>query len=261
MFSMGIAATHVGRRQRNEDALVVDHHLQLYIVCDGMGGHARGDLASHTAAKTCASFVRQNKNLIRDVERGTLPLIAIRYLLEDAINDASKAVFLESRRDPELEGMGTTLTVALVVRRHLIWAHVGDSRLYLCREGTFEQLTRDHTVAGELVDSGLWSPAKARVSRLSHVLTRCVGHDLDSVASDSEIVELREGDLLLLCSDGLVEGIPCEPSDCEKLLAGPLELIPDDLIGLALHAGATDNITTIVVSIEADETIELSVAA
>lgn len=245
--SRGWGTTDVGLRERNEDTFVVDNELQFYAVCDGLGGHARGDVASGVAAETALAFVRQQRSLLNEIRGGELPVLAARYLLEDAIQEASTAVFERALSDKELLGMGTTMTLALVVGNHLVMAHVGDSRLYLYRGFELRVLTRDHTISGELEAAGLWTPKRAQASRLSHVLTRCVGASLGWVEVDTRWVELHPGDALLLCSDGLLPGLP---DACEVHEVARDEQPCRRLVERALKEGTVDNVTAVWVRLE-----------
>jgi protein phosphatase len=208
-------ASDVGkRRARNEDAFLIDEAIGLFVVADGMGGHAAGDVASSLAI---SAF---RKGLAGDA-------------VADAILAANRAVWQQSRAEPAQSGMGTTLT-AMVRERNpgssLIVGHVGDSRLYRLRNGTLEQLTRDHSVAG------------------TSLLTRAIGTRPD-VEVDVFRTPIAPGDRYLICSDGLTGMVHDE--DLRVMLAQDkgLDAICGDLIDAANLRGGIDNITAIVVSV------------
>ena len=234
--------THVGKvRTANEDAMIVEPAHGLYVVLDGMGGANAGDVASRIARDTIRDFVLQRRLTMEP-----------RALLEGAILTGSSAVYQEAAANRERHGMGTTVVACLIVDgTHAVIGHVGDSRAYLLRGGRLQALTRDHTIVEELVDRGLLSADEAERHPYKNVLSRNLGARPETRV-DLVDVELRGGDRLLLCSDGLygyasVEGI--------QYLLGSGDA-PDhvarDLIELALRGGGGDNVSTIV--IEAPQT-------
>jgi protein phosphatase len=242
-------ASDVGRRrERNEDAFLVDLDLGLFVVADGMGGHAGGDTASGLAVATIQQYLRD----VRDEEpeafaSGSADASVLGEKLREAVETACRAIFRTAQADPALTGMGTTVTSALVRDRCVLLAHVGDTRCYLVREGCIEQLSEDHSLVNEQVKAGTITLEEARTSRLRNVITRSVGYE-EEVTVDLLRIEGRPGDRLVLCCDGLTNLV-----DDEEILAvihrEPLHDVPRKLIQLANARGGDDNITVVVVQL------------
>ena len=229
--------SHVGKvRTTNEDALIVEPRLGLYAVLDGMGGANAGDVASGIARDTVREIVA--------ARRGQLPP---RGLLEAALNAGSGAVFSAAQRNRERHGMGTTAVACLIVDPgHAVVAHVGDSRAYLLRAGRLQALTRDHTIVEELVERGVLSADDAEHHPYKNVLSRNLGARAETRVDVVEL-ELRPGDRLLLCSDGLYGYATAEA--IQYLLGSgdaPVD-VARDLIELALRGGGGDNVSVIVI--------------
>jgi PPM family protein phosphatase len=229
-------ATHKGHvRTRNEDALLVESELGLYAVLDGMGGAASGDVASNLAARTLATFVRQN---LRTQE------LRLRDLLEAALNTAAIAVHELATNSTEHRGMGTTVVTCLLgAAREILIAHAGDSRAYLLRDHRMRQLTRDHTLWQEYIDDG--RPLADTNAYLKRVVTRNLGQD-PGVAPDVLEETLEVGDRLLLCSDGLNEVLPDEV--IQQILSSPdaPSHIAQRLVETALVGPCPDNVSVLV---------------
>lgn len=234
-------ATDVGRqRSRNEDQFLVSMERSLFAVADGMGGHAAGDVASRTAIETVDRLVGGVRPADGVAERAAE--------LIEATRAANSAILQDAERDPERAGMGTTLTIFTVVPelRTRVIAHVGDSRAYLLRDGVLKQLTTDHTWVQRQVELGKLSPRRARVHPYSSVLTHALGVP-DEERIDTLMGEVREGDVYLLCTDGLTTVL--EDDTIEDVLRdGPdLQANARDLIDAANHAGGPDNITVVLI--------------
>ena len=236
--------THVGRvRQGNEDASAVDPARGLFIVCDGMGGAAAGEVASRTAIDTFHDTIADLCAAINYTPR---------EMLERAVKAANKAVFSTARQSQELRGMGTTLVALLfedTAAGLVAWiANVGDSRCYRLRNGQLEQLTHDHSLVEEQVRAGQITAAEAECSPMRNVITRAIG-SYANVDADIFHQPTVHGDVFLLCSDGLTR----DPRDAE--LADILRNATDvtlacrRLVLAANDAGGGDNITCIVVRI------------
>lgn len=226
------SASHRGRvRHNNEDAVFPDADGEsegpvVLIVADGMGGHVAGEVASRLAINAAAS--------------NELPP-------PDRVMAANRAIREEVAREPSLEGMGTTMTLAQVEDGKAQVAHVGDSRAYLYRDGELSQITEDHTVAAEYVALGQLDPEEAAAHPQRHMLTRTLG--LTRFVNVDQIeVSLQVGDRLLLCSDGLTEMVSDEVI-AKALSEGPVEDVAWRLVELANDAGGTDNITVIVIDV------------
>lgn len=239
-------ASHVGRvRRQNEDALHVDARRGVFLVADGMGGHAAGDVASRTAIRTVDELVSAAKGGVDPAER-------VEQLVE-AARRANEAILSDAERVPERAGMGTTLTVFAtlpgVATRAVV--HVGDSRAYLLRDGTLTQLTTDHTWVQRQVELGKLSPRRARVHPYSSVLTNALGvPETDRI--DTVVGDARPGDLYLLCTDGLTTVL--EDDTIQSILSEDHDLAgwARELVDAANQAGGPDNVTVVLIRAESD---------
>lgn len=226
-------------RSANEDAVRVQPELGLLVVADGVGGARAGEVASNLAAEVITERFRQHAVSPADAE-------AARRLAEEAVEAANVAVWRSGRDDAALAGMGTTVVLAAVVADRLVFAYVGDSRLYRLRRGRLEQVSRDHTFIQEVVDQGLF---RSREDALRHgigenLLTRALGSSA-RVDVSSGSLELSAGDLILLCTDGLT-GMLSDDRLCRILMAASgtdLDRAAKALIRLANKRGGADNIT------------------
>jgi protein phosphatase len=235
------ARTDIGVvRSGNEDAYLMGTERGFFVVADGMGGHAAGEVASEMATRLVAEGFKPVKGMSDD---------ELMAQMVGAIRAANAAIFERTLQEHDKRGMGTTATVlALLPRRYLI-GQVGDSRAYILRGSVLSQLTKDHSYVQEQVDAGRLSPEEARVHPYANVITRCVGSSGD-VVPDLYIGTLEAGDLILLASDGLT-GMVDDP-DLQAILAedSPLETRVDRLIDEANRRGGLDNITVILVQVE-----------
>jgi PPM family protein phosphatase len=242
------ARTDVGlRREHNEDSFLVNEDLGLYVVCDGMGGHAGGETASRLAVQTIERELLSAKLRADDPFASQAPLddTPLAGALREAIEGACAAVFRTSRANTELSGMGTTCISLLLHGAHALVGHVGDSRAYLVRGGEVHQLSEDHSLVIEQVRAGLLTEEEAKQSRLKNIITRSVGFEED-VLVDLMGIETQAGDRFLLCSDGLSNLVENEEIR-DALLQDSLEEVPPALIQLANERGGDDNITVVVV--------------
>jgi len=247
------AATHVGRkRRRNEDSYLADPDLGLYVVADGMGGQAAGDVASRRAVDVFRAHVTERLDvLVRLAEDPTNEhRNAAQELITEAIQAACADLWRMAEADPKLRGMGTTFVCLAIAGERGVLGHVGDSRVYLLRHGVAHRLTEDHTLVAAQVKQGLMTKEQARTSALRSVLTRAVGTQ-ESVQVDTLLVDILPGDSFLLCSDGLYGYL--EDDEIAPLLTNPSETLADSLIELANERGGRDNVTAIVVACRGDE--------
>ena len=245
---LAAARTDVGmKRAHNEDSFLVNEDLGLYVICDGMGGHAGGETASRLAVQTIERELLSAKLRTDDpfVPESPLAETPLAGALREAIEGACAAVFRTSRANPELAGMGTTCISLLIRGEHALVGHVGDSRAYLVRDGDVHQLSDDHSLVNEQVRAGLLSEEEAKHSRLKNIITRSVGFEED-VLVDVLGVETQAGDRFLLCSDGLSNLLENEEIR-DALLMNPLDNVPQVLIQLANARGGDDNITVVTV--------------
>jgi PPM family protein phosphatase len=232
------ASSDVGRlRERNEDSFVVKE--PLFAVADGLGGHLGGEVASRLAVDTLTSEAGA------DGPEDGLP-----DRLRAAIHQANSAVAERAANDPQLTGMGTTLTAFVAGRDRIYLAHVGDSRAYLLRDGDLRLLTEDHTLVQRMVKEGRLTPEQAEIHPQRSVLTRALGIEVE-LEVDQATVEVTASDRILLCSDGLTAMIGDE--DIRKILAGhdDPQSASEALVEAANAAGGQDNITTVVVDVAA----------
>ncbi len=241
------AATHVGRRRTtNQDAFLADDGLGLYVVADGMGGHAAGEVASQEAVETIYGMVKKGLDTMPEL-RGAATDDRVRAacrMAEGAIQAATYIVFAMAELDRNKSGMGTTITSLIVLGEYAIFGQVGDSRIYRVRGDEVSQITEDHTLVGWQLKQGLITQEEADRSPHRNVITRAVGNR-DYVQVDTGIVELSRGDCYLLCSDGLHGYLRME--EIPGLLRAPTEDTPLALMDLANSRGGRDNITAIVI--------------
>ncbi len=230
------AATDTGRkRRRNEDAYVLEP--PLFAVADGMGGAQAGEVASRLAA---AALSDTDPGSLSGTERVT-----------SLFQEANRRVYERSATDPAVSGMGTTMTVALVEGDDVVIGHVGDSRAYRLRGGQFEQLTDDHSLVNELMKSGKLSPEEAETHPQRAVITRALGTDPD-VDVDAFEVRAEDGDVYLICSDGLTTMV--DDADILALLEENHDDLPKAakaLVAAANRRGGEDNITVVAFRIDA----------
>jgi len=245
------AATDVGKvRDHNEDNFLIDKNLNLFIVADGMGGHAAGEVASAMAVKEVRDVVHQNKDLLERFEGGD-PAVArkdVLNLLEHAIQSTCHSINLAATLDKQKKGMGTTLSVLLVMGNRGFIAHVGDSRIYLLRQSQVVQLTEDHSLINELIKRGKLTREQAETSPYKNAVTRAVGV-YESVEVDTLDFDVLPGDQFLIASDGLTGYL--KDNEIPPLLTHEeVKEVPGLFINLANERGGKDNITNIVVRLE-----------
>jgi protein phosphatase len=243
-------ATDVGRkRQSNEDAFLVDDALGLYVVADGMGGHAAGEVASQEAVETIYGMVKQGLRALPQIV-GTLTNEHARSacrLLEGAVQAATYMVFALAELDRDKSGMGTTISALLSLGEYAVTAQVGDSRIYQVREGQVMQITEDHTLISWQLKQGLITPEEARRSPHRNVITRAVGNR-DYVEVDTGLIALMPGDRFLLCSDGL-HGYLREDEISIVTFLGAEQAV-GRFIEMANERGGKDNITAVLVEVK-----------
>ncbi|MDC0743644.1 cyclic nucleotide-binding domain-containing protein [Polyangium mundeleinium] len=242
------AATHVGRkRKRNEDSHLADPDLGLYIVADGMGGQAAGDVASRRAVDVARAYVADRVDVLTRFAANPSQenRVAAQELVASAIQAACADLWAMAENDPKLRGMGTTMVLFAVAGDRGVVGHVGDSRAYLLRQGVANRLTEDHTIVAASIKNGTMTKEQAKVSALRSVLTRAVGTQA-SVQVDTLLVEIMPGDLFLICSDGLYGYI--EDEEVPALCAGVPDNLAEALVDVANERGGRDNITALVLS-------------
>lgn len=243
--------TDVGRKRRhNEDAYLLDVERGLFVVADGMGGHAAGEVASRITVEAIQEYLA-----LRDDEgESTWPFgFNSRYsmegnLLSTAIKKANERVIRAVQNRPELKGMGTTVVAALFDAERATLVHVGDSRCYLFRRGDLRRLTDDHSWVQEQVNAGILTPEEATSHPLKNVVTRALGGSLN-VLPDLLEVPFEAGDSFLLCSDGLTGMMADDEISAILALEGLAEPRVRALVDLANDRGGVDNITVLLIDI------------
>jgi PPM family protein phosphatase len=247
------AATDVGKvREHNEDNFLVDKKLALFLVADGMGGHAAGEVASAIAVRAVHEEIKREAELLEDYVSGAtggrkVTPRDIIGLVEHAVQRACSKVHEEALSDVAKRGMGTTLSVLLVVGNQGFIAHVGDSRIYLSRDGHIQQITEDHTVYNELIKRGKLTREQIDKVQQKNAITRAVGV-YERVEVDTLVIDLTAGDVLVLASDGL-HGYLESPEDLRAPLALEGDASVKAFVQLANDRGGKDNITTVVVKV------------
>jgi len=231
-------------RASNEDAVAVFPDTGLIIVADGIGGANAGEVASRLAAHVIGERFRDAPRL-PDGREGA------RAFILDAVEEANRVIWESGRRSTRYAGMGTTVVCGFAGQGWLVYAHVGDSRLYLLRDGALHQLTRDHSLIQEVVDRGFFPSLEdaQRYGVNENILTRGLGSS-DLVAVDASDLDLRPGDLLLFCTDGLTGMLTEEGLHRTLSVASEdLKTLSDKLIRLACEGGGLDNITVALVRV------------
>ena len=239
-------STDVGLlRTHNEDCFEVNDKYQVYIVADGMGGHNHGEIASQIAVASIRNFIAESMD-----NDSTLPIGYESTLhqhsnhLKRSIHTAHDHVLKAIREDGSLLGMGTTVVGAMHQEEIVAIAHVGDSRGYRLRGGHLELLTQDHTWVNEQVVAGYLSEEQAKSHPLKNVVTRALGGDSDILVDVLE-TEVREGDLFLLCSDGLTTMLSDEEIHKRLVADWPLDVMGRKLVDDANARGGFDNVTVV----------------
>lgn len=242
--------TDVGRvRDGNEDSFLVDDKLNLFVVCDGMGGHAAGEVASNLAVHAFRNTMHENRAKIHNFEQGLENVVRqdILSLLELGVQNACSAVYTEAQRDTAKRGMGTTLVALLIIGSRGFIVHVGDSRIYLIRSDSVHQLTEDHSLINELLKRGKMKPEQIAGLNMKNAVTRAVGV-YESVEGDTLDFDVLAGDRYLLASDGLTDYAE-ESNILQIYTAHPEDRISQAFIDFANNAGGKDNITALTVKV------------
>ena len=234
--------THTGMiRTGNEDSFFSDLPRGLFVVADGMGGHAAGEVASDMAVRILSDELQDANAMTDDVARERV---------QQSLQRANAAIYQRTLTEVDKQGMGTTVCVLLLHDGHYLIGHVGDSRVYMLRDGVLRQLTKDHSYVQEQVDAGVLTPEQARYHPYSNVITRCVGANTE-VQPDLYMGDVRRGDTFLVASDGLTGMV--DDRRLAQLLQSraTAQRVVDALIAEANGRGGLDNITAIVVRVVA----------
>jgi len=262
MEPIALAYTDIGRvKDANEDRFLVDKRLRLYVVADGMGGHAAGEVASETAVTEIRRYIQEREALLQEFIRTGKGRDEVLEMLELAVRTAGRAIFDIAQSEPEKRGMGTTVSLLLLTPTRGFIAHVGDSRVYLVRDNEVFQLTEDHSLINELIKRGKLRPEEAATAPYKNAVTRAVGVYAD-VEVDTLDFEIAPGDDFLLCSDGLTGHLRDDREIAEILKGNDFVAVPKTFVEVANQRGGKDNITSVVVHLgqaEAGHEIALKV--
>ncbi len=246
-----VGASDTGRvREHNEDTIGTDGDIGLVVLADGMGGYKAGEVASGIAVRTVLTLIkdavdREDLSLRDDSNGLSRPGI----LLRDAIQRANKVIYQTAKTQANCEGMGTTVVAGLLFDDKLTVAHVGDSRLYRCRDGTLEQVTQDHSLLQELVSRGFYTPEEAQRAAAKNYVTRALGVEPTVDVEITEVPALQD-DVYLLCSDGLSDMV--EDDDIQLTIntfGANLETVAKQLVLLGNDNGGRDNISVVLVRV------------
>ena len=257
MLIQAAGITDVGlKREGNEDAYLIDEQLRLYIVADGMGGHLAGEVASKVAVELISNSFRKwslGKVPMEEIFGEPDPSLSLEgnYLLS-GIRLANRVIHEMAGANEKYQGMGTTVAALAISPSLIIAANVGDSRIYLAREGQLERLSKDHTVVSEQVEMGIMSEAEAASSPLRHVLTKNLG-SAEEVYPDIFEIEPANNDRYILCTDGLTDLVSDEEILDMIMLVDNPENLCRDFVDLVLKRGGHDNTTVISIFISGRE--------
>ena len=239
-------------RSHNEDAVFADASLGIAILADGMGGYKAGEVASGMATTLLATNFSRFIPTHTAASAGYCDVDFAERYIADEVAMANAAIFNSSQSQPQYAGMGTTLVLAWFYDNRMSVAHVGDSRLYRLRGECFEQLTRDHSLLQEQLDSGMITPEAARYSQNKNLVTRALGVDSD-VKTEIHTYDLQPGDIVMLCSDGLNDMVEDDEIALTlETLGGNLTLAAEQLVHMANDNGGRDNISVILIKVRGD---------
>ena len=237
-------------RSHNEDSVASDAANGLVVLADGMGGYNAGEVASGMATTVIITEMQQILANLQpnQVDEKTHQEVATRLVREQVLK-ANTSIYQAAQSQPQYAGMGTTLIVCLFFDNRVVVAHIGDSRVYLSREGEFKQVTRDHSLLQEQIDSGLITPEQAKHAAHKNLVTRALGID-PSVEPEIHEYPAKPGDIYLLCSDGLCDMVEDEDIGMTlQALGGNLTLCAQQLVQMANDNGGRDNVSVILVRV------------
>jgi len=228
-------------RSRNEDEWYANSEMGVFVVSDGMGGQSAGDLSAKVVVTSLPSMLRRNMEDVEDLEEPEVPAKLMKVLAE-----LSELLHTESRHEPALKGMGATVALTMIRRAKALIGHIGDSRVYLLRDEKLSRLTKDHSLVQILVDFGEITPEQAAIHPIRGQITQFVGMPGEALP-EVQLLHLKHGDRLMLCSDGLTEMLPDREIE-NLLLECPLpDTACEVLVNAASEEGGRDNITVIVI--------------
>ena len=235
------SATDTGRaRSNNEDSVAVDDATELVVLADGMGGYNAGEVASGMAT----SFIKTELGRWLSEASENATDTDVRRAMDICVDNANRAIFNAANSNPQYAGMGTTLVVGVFREARLLMGHVGDSRAYRLRASRLTQITHDHSLLQEQIDSGLITPEQAAFSANKNLVTRAVGVE-DTVLLETHLHDVLPGDTYLLCSDGLSDMLDDESISQLLMSSETLSEVGAALIDAANEAGGKDNISVV----------------
>jgi PPM family protein phosphatase len=237
-------------RSHNEDSIAADAANGLVVLADGMGGYNAGEVASGMATTVIVTEMRQLLTGVKphDVQKGSSEEVAARLVREQVLT-ANTSIYQAAQSRPQYAGMGTTLVVCLFYDNRVLVAHLGDSRLYMLRDGKFRQMTRDHSLLQEQIDSGIITAEQAKNAAHKNLVTKALGID-PTVEPEIHEYPTKVGDVYLLCSDGLCDMVEDEDIGMTlQALGGNLKLAAQQLVQMANDNGGRDNVSVILVRV------------
>lgn len=250
------ASTDVGRvRDHNEDNFLVDKRMHLFVVCDGMGGHAAGEVASAMSVKVVREVISEHREVFERLEADPENLAnrkSVLSLLEHAIQEACARIYQQAQEDSSKRGMGTTCSLLMLAQGRGFIGHVGDSRIYLFREDQIHQITEDHSLINEMIRLGKIKPGEEHHLPHKNAVTRAVGVN-EFVEVDTFELDVQRGDAFLLCSDGLSGYFKQDTQIVDLMELEEPKTITEKAIAFANAGGGKDNITAIVVRVTGDD--------
>lgn len=253
-----VSLTDPGKvRGHNEDCVESRPELGIVVLADGMGGYNAGEVASGMATSSISAGLAESwtRDVLKRLDREAAMALS-QSVVQEQTAKANAAIYAAAQKDPHCAGMGTTLVACLFYDNFLTVGHVGDSRLYRMRDDVLEQVTRDHSLLQEQIDSGLISKEDARSSHNKNLVTRAVGIDPE-VEAEVHSYDVKEGDIFLLCSDGLNDMIEDDEIQMTLIaLRSNLELTAQQLVQAANDAGGRDNVSVMLVRINKDFAVE-----
>jgi len=232
-------------RQNNEDVWSAIPELRFYVIADGMGGHLAGEVASDQAVKSLCAIINNNKTAIQE----TSNFHDMRKLVCHAIQEVNALIYKMSRLDPNLRGMGTTLCALLFFEKGLVYAHVGDSRIYRFRKNRLEQMTKDHSLLTELIAQGEYLKSEEAGLPHKNIITKAIGTER-FVEPSTHFCDVETGDFYLMCSDGLSDMLSIKEIEIIFHHDKSVDAIAQELVSAAKVKGGYDNITVVVTKIE-----------
>ena len=246
-----VSATDPGMvRSHNEDSVAADAANGVVVLADGMGGYNAGEVASGMATTVIITEMQQVMTKVQpyEIDEKTGQQVAARMVREQVLK-ANTSIYQAAQSQPQYAGMGTTLVVSLFYDNRVLVAHLGDSRLYLMRDGRFSQVTRDHSLLQEQIDSGLITPEQAKHAQHKNLVTKALGID-PSVEPEIHEYPTKPGDLYLLCSDGLCDMVEDEDiALAVQTFGNNLKMAASHLVQMANDNGGRDNVSVILVRV------------